>query len=1128
MLPSAYDARIVELVQDALNSELSAEEVCAHEPELVAAVKACLNDCQNVATLIEHVFPTTPVAALTTARPDADETPPTVPGYELFEVLGRGGMGVVYRARHVKLDRVVALKMLLSGEFASAMERARFLREAKAVAALQHPNVVEIYEVGDVGGRAYFSMEFIGGGSLAAALGSVPRPAEYAASLVETLARAIQSVHAAGIVHRDLKPGNILLTMDGVPKITDFGLARHLQRDPEVTLGAIRLGTPSYMAPEQMTAKAGTIGPPADIYALGAVLYELLTGRPPFGAESAAETERQLLLQEPAPPSRLNGKVPRDLETICLRCLQKEPCRRYASAAELADDIGRYLRGECVVARRVSRVTRAVKWIRRRPGAAASFASGAILILILLGSVVRIVSERAAAARALDQDLHEVAVLNGEGRWADADVVLDRATRRCGGRAPPALHVRLDKALRDAHLVRRLDVIRTNRVAAAGAYRLIYSDAAREYADVFRDEGFGNEQTEAAIVAGRVAASDIRPALVAAIYDWVGCGGSASRKDWLLAVIRLADPDPTGWRDRALDPATWRDPTRAASVASDPAFARQSVELLLIVKDQVGAAGLDPVPFLSRIQQAHPDDYWANLSLAMEMLNRRSHADGIRYAQAAIALRPRAAVAHHCLGRCLLSSHQFEESLTEFREALRLDPGAAVYRGSLGLALAGAGRHDEAVGELQAVSAQLSMFADFRGTLCDSLQTLGRSDDIRRHYREALAEQPPSAYWQAKLRDTLARHGRLDDVLTIWQSTLAPSRPQAYAEYAEYCLFQGREHEYRAACRMIDRHRQSVGPEDREHVAEACLLAPRSEADLRHAVDLIDQALADEQSRRTWRHPFFRAVKGLGEYRAGHDNAAIDIMEGDAARVRGPMPQLVVAMARWRLGQPAAARTALARAIMSYDWSVPYTELDGLVHYPVFRRERAGQWEVSELWTDHVLRREAESLILPELPAFLEGRYRPRDGDERLAMTGACDFGGRPVAHAGLWADANAADPAMAHAGCKWAVRAAVLAGCGRGADASALDEADRARCRARARVWFRAELALASGSGAVAGGGAVREEALATIGAWLRMPELLPVRDSAPLARLPAEEEREWKDIWQRSTRLFRARIGS
>src|SRR5262249_4474504 len=248
---------------------------------------------------------------------------PQVPGYEVEAVLGHGGMGVVYRAGQGALDRPVAVKMLLAGPFAGPQELERFRQETAALACLRHPNIVQVFDAGDVEGRPYFTMELVEGGSLAQKLSGTPQPARQAATLVATLAEAVEVAHRGGIVHRDLKPANVLLSADGTPKVSDFGLARRLDGEGGLTRTGLALGTPSYMAPEQARGQAGAVGPAVDVSALGAVLYEVLTGRPPFRAETAAETLRQVLDQEPVPPSRLNARVPRDLETICLKCLHK-------------------------------------------------------------------------------------------------------------------------------------------------------------------------------------------------------------------------------------------------------------------------------------------------------------------------------------------------------------------------------------------------------------------------------------------------------------------------------------------------------------------------------------------------------------------------------------------------------------------------------------------------------------------------------------------------------------------------------------------------------------------------------------------------------------------------------------
>ena len=283
------------------------------------------------------------------------EQVPRVRGYKILGVLGRGGMGVVYRALHVKLKRVVALKMVLAGSHAGPEQLDRFYSEAEAVAHLQHPNIIQIYEVAEQDGLPYFSLEYVDGGSLVQKCAGKPLADQEAARLVELLARAMHYAHRHDVVHRDLKPANILLTADGVPKVTDFGLAKRLEEgSPSQTRSGAILGTPSYMAPEQALGEVHEIGPLTDVYSLGAILYELITGRPPFLAPNAMDTVMQVAQQDPVAPTQLQPQVSRDLETICLKCLQKEKGRRYASAEDLAEDLRRFQAGEPITARAVS------------------------------------------------------------------------------------------------------------------------------------------------------------------------------------------------------------------------------------------------------------------------------------------------------------------------------------------------------------------------------------------------------------------------------------------------------------------------------------------------------------------------------------------------------------------------------------------------------------------------------------------------------------------------------------------------------------------------------------------------------------------------------------------------------
>jgi WD40 repeat protein/serine/threonine protein kinase len=394
---------------------------------------------------------TGPVPSLPPDSAVPDQACPALAGYDLLGELGRGGMGVVYLARQVRLKRYVALKMILAEAQPGPQALERFRVEAEAVARLQHPNIVQIYEVGEADGRPYLALEFVNGGSLAGQLAGTPLPPHPAARLVETLARAMHAAHQRGIVHRDLKPANVLLAGSGdtlvpaeggtpggasrigehTPKITDFGLAKILGEDSARTRSGQVLGTPSYMAPEQAAGRGSEIGPRTDVYALGAILYELLTGRPPFKGATALETLDQLRAREPVSPSGLQPGLPPDLETICLRCLQKLPGQRYASAQDLADDLRRFLGGRPIQARPVGMAQRAWRWCRRNPTLAAlsALASAALVAVVAVAFGFSLFQSRAADDLRREQGKTRAAL--DESERLSARLALARGLAEC-------------------------------------------------------------------------------------------------------------------------------------------------------------------------------------------------------------------------------------------------------------------------------------------------------------------------------------------------------------------------------------------------------------------------------------------------------------------------------------------------------------------------------------------------------------------------------------------------------------------------------------------------------------------------------------------------------------------------
>ena len=386
-----------------------------------------------------------------------------IPGVEILSELGRGGMGVVYKARQTRLNRLCALKIILPGEHEGTEFRARLLSEAETIAKLRHPNVVQIYGLGDHDGRPYFEMEYIEGGSLAGRLDGTPWAPGPAAKLVAVLARAVGDAHRLGIVHRDLKPANVLLTADMEPKVSDFGLARLLTSDVRLTHTGQLVGTPCYMAPEQAEAGAVDVGPEADVYSLGAIVYELLTGHPPFRGATTLQTLDLVRSREPVPPRELQPATPRDLQTICLKCLEKEPWKRYATAALLADDLTRFLDHEPIRARPVGRLGRLARWARRSPVPAGLLAALVLTGLVALTAILLQWRNANALARSLS-----VANRQSEQRRQRAVDAQERA------------ELAGDEARRLGEAERR-ERYRSNVAAANAALQLQNGDTARRY-----------------------------------------------------------------------------------------------------------------------------------------------------------------------------------------------------------------------------------------------------------------------------------------------------------------------------------------------------------------------------------------------------------------------------------------------------------------------------------------------------------------------------------------------------------------------------------------------------------------------------------------------------------------------
>lgn len=956
------ESQVQLLLDELADSNATPEVVCHGHPELLEVVKKRWQKMLRIQADLDALFP--PPNAPT---PPAGEEAvlPQVPGYEVDKVLGHGGMGIVFQARHVRLNRLVALKMALVGTFAGTRERDRFQREAEAVARLRHPNVVQIYDVGDCGNRPYFTMELVDAGSLAQKLAGTPLPAQEAARLTAILAGAVQAAHSCGIVHRDLKPANVLLAGDGTPKISDFGLARCVDENAGLTQTGVAMGTPSYMAPEQARGQIEAIGPAADVYALGALLYEMLTGRPPFRGATGAETVQQVIEQDPVPPSRLNAKVPRDLQTVCLKCLQKDPHARYPSAVALEEDLNRFLRGEAVSARPEGWMGWMLRRIRRRPKQAAVLAISVVLSLFAIGAGGWLLSERASVARvaaarqvaieqAAAQDLDDMVKSLRKSAWPAAEAALERAKARLGELRPKELNDLIVQGARDLALQRKLDELRLAcdslleiRADSAPIDRPSTASFDHESEAEFHNAGFGRAYDDPKLVAVRIKASNISEGLIDALDHW----GSVTRDDrlrkWLFNVAQLADDDPTGWRNRVRDDSIANDKQTLLDLASSVNVEDHRPPALLILSRRLVDARIDSESYIRRVQKAHPGDVWVNVRLTAILMLSRKTKESMGFMRVVLALRPESSMFHITAALILIELQERDEAIYHLRRACALEPDAMHVRRNAGVMLSKLGLHEEALTQLSKATEAYPDFEPLRRAYGKILLMQGRETEALTEVRKVAELAPQDFGCQQQLWQLELKLNHLEDARASWAKALdfKPVKHDYWYGYAEYCLYLGNQAEYlRARKDLLQAFGSTEDPRVAERTGRTCLLYPLEGEELDRAVALTELAANADRTIHANYYSYFQFARGLAMYRQGRFDQAIKVMRGDAAKVLGPAPKFVVAMSLHKTDHASPAQSILGEAIQSREWK------------PI-------QGYEPTLWVYQILRREAEELI---------------------------------------------------------------------------------------------------------------------------------------------------------------------
>jgi tetratricopeptide (TPR) repeat protein len=820
-------------------------------------------------------------AVATPTRPSAQAV---IPGYELLAELGRGGMGVVYKARHTALGRVVALKMILAGGHAGRDQLARFRTEAEAIARLQHPNIVQVYEVGENEKRPYFSLEFCAGGSLDKKMAGNPLPPAQAAKLAEALARAMEAAHQAHVIHRDLKPANVLLTADGTPKITDFGLAKKMDEAGQTHTGDV-MGTPSYMAPEQAEGKK-EVGPAADVYALGAILYDMLTGRPPFKAATTYDTILQVVSDEPVPPRRLNPKVPADLETVCLKCLQKEPAKRYGSAQQLADDLERWRQDKPILARPVRLPERAAKWLRRHPTAAALVAVLAAVGLALPVAGVQfsrqLAQRRAVEQRRLEEARAEVHDLLSAGQaaarsqdWGQADGLLDKALQKV--EADPAL-AELAGEVGSARGPVKL------RMRALGVLRRFRGD--RDEALFHATLASGDtaqlsRATARARAGAALRAVGLRPEGRAPLA--LGSGFNAQEKEEIVAgcyalllmlaeieARRLPGDPPQEYRRRLDGALSLLDRAAGLGVRTRAVHLQRARYLGLLGEGAAAAREADRVRELERAPNSDPQD-------------------------------------HFLVGHELYSQGKLGPATQEFHRALQLDAKHFWAHYFLGICCVTAGKPETAVAHLTICQGQqpgLLWIYLLRGF------ALGQVEDFagaERDFDRALGLSPgPSTLYVLYNNRGVMRVGRketraqgVEDLRRA--AALRPGQYQAYASLAEAYRLDGRPDEAR---RQLDAALAAARRQERAGEVRPATLAllyySRARLHLQAAPPDRDAAVADlvEAARMAGANPALRARAEADRGRVLHLQKRLDEALAAYAAALAANPAHVEAL-RW-------------------------------------------------------------------------------------------------------------------------------------------------------------------------------------------------------------------------------------
>jgi serine/threonine-protein kinase len=1025
-----------------------------------------------------------------------DEAPKRLGKFEFLEQLGVGSFGTVYKARDTELDRTVAIKIPRAGNIPRPEDMDRFLREAKSAAQLKHPSIVALFDAGQSDGTCYLVSELVQGATLAERLSGKRFSFRQSAEFIAEVADALHYAHQHGVVHRDIKPSNIMLDLEARPHLMDFGLAKRAADEITMTLEGQVLGTPAYMAPEQARGEVKKVDGRSDIYSLGVILYELLTGELPFRGQT-----RMLLVQvmqdEPRPPRRLNDQVPGDLETICLKAMAKEPARRYQTARDFADDLRRWLKGEPIQARPVGRIEKSWRWCRRNPARAAL---AACALLLLVGGVTAgfwyqevradrlrqsIQAERdiAAALQESETLLKQAETLTDNPyHWeATLTAVLSALKRaeafadRNTGPADPALaeHMRglrgrLEEEEKDRQMLAALTRIRMERAEKkAGENEFPFADAVPKYRAAFERYGLPVTLSPAQVAAGiRGRRAPIQAALLAGMDVWLHMPGvTDSDRAWLHAVLAAADDDP--WRRQVRDADRRGDRAALQGLADREETLGQSPATLELLSRTLGSMRGDEsgIRLLRRAQERYPADFWISHDLALALLHSKPPRpdEAISYFRVALALQPQNAGVHLNLANAFSAKRDLPGAIAESRKAVALDPQYFIAHYYLAKALYEKGDRAEAD---HAVRIALAL-------------DVPKNPEFH-HFAGVVAYEK---------RDLVAASAAFRRAIEV----AGPG-----AEFGPRYMLGKCLHDLRDLPGAIEQFQKAVALDPKSALAHNVLgNALRQAGDLQGAITTCEKAIELDPQ-------FVEAYANLGGTLVAKRDLprAVTVLQ-KAVEINPDFPEALcnLGIALRNQGEFIKALAHLRRG----------DELG--------RKSRKDWGYESARWVQQC---EPLAELEGKLLAVLRGEQKPASAVERVAYAEVCVLKQLHGTSARFYAEAFAEQPDLANRYRYKAAYSAARAGCGQGRELETdgqtapahLDENERARLRQQALEWLRVDVM----AGAMLLANAKPEDRARFrqgLQLYQTVPDLACVRDAAELAKLPAAEREAWQKFW-------------